>query len=370
MSPKTDDFEITIHAFYCGHGDTLLIEIPGPRRIMIDCHLTPEVERSIFGFFEDHKIQCLDYLFLTHFDLDHFQGMWRVVEYFSAKGRKLCAFGVGGGENSARLAMLVARREGQSLRVREFRRLTHTLRPHLESGAVKVIRFGSGGRIIFPAGSGYPICLVPIAPDASVAWLENDGAFERALAGGAPGLDPNVLSAAMVLAAGHKRCTLALLPGDLTRGQCARALVAWEATRNDELPKLAPWVDRSGGFDLVKVPHHGSIKSHDPALCERLAGRAQIAMVSVGSQYAVLPDKRVLTAYMHNGFVVLATCRRAPRPVYSRLLDLTATAAPGTFAYARQTVKVTIPNFADPAWEPPAAEITPGEIELYAEARD
>ncbi|NQT82906.1 hypothetical protein HQ563_07780 [bacterium] len=364
-SPRTETFSIAIHAFYCRHGDTILVRFPGPRWMMVDCHLPQgSVREAVFKFFTDNKIDHLDYLFLTHLDTDHYLGMWRVVEYFTSRGRSLGAFGVGGGAGYHRQRVLVRRLSRTEIAVTEFEKLLNALNSYFRKQRGRFIPLNAKTGRIYPATQRYDICLVPVAPDPTVDWLQSDEALGKLSAGEPLDLDLNMVSAACVLAARCERPLLALLPGDLTRDQWDNAMGVWEERQKKDVE----WAKRDKGFDVVKIPHHGSMSSHHSALCERVSAGTQVAILSVGSRFPSLPDQRVLSDYINNGFLVFATCRRARRLRYDRVFDLPTKDEPAE--HTHHTVTVTIPSRGRISAGPPEAEIQRRQLRLYSAGRD
>ena len=75
--------------------------------------------------------------------------------------------------------------------------------------------------------------------------------------------------------------------------------------------RLAAGSGPGNGFDVVKVPHHGSIRSHTPELAG--AGlhvlQSPIAAITCGDG-AVLPDQYVLKGLLSANWRVLATTTR------------------------------------------------------------
>lgn len=71
-----------------GHGDAAVVELPGPRVLLIDAGGTTSGEfdtgQSIIApFLRSRKILKVDYLLVTHPRVDHYGGMTTVVEEFS-----------------------------------------------------------------------------------------------------------------------------------------------------------------------------------------------------------------------------------------------------------------------------------------------
>ena len=89
--PSSRDFGIDIHVFHCGHGDTILIRLPGDRWGLIDCYLQEQfgIRRAFFSFIEQNHIKRLEFIIQTHPDRDHYHGMRAVIEYFLGRGERV-----------------------------------------------------------------------------------------------------------------------------------------------------------------------------------------------------------------------------------------------------------------------------------------
>jgi beta-lactamase superfamily II metal-dependent hydrolase len=89
--PSSSEFSIDIHVFHCGHGDTILVRLPGDRWGLVDCYLPKQygVRDAFFRFVERNEIGTLDFIIQTHPDRDHYHGMKEVIEYFLGRRQKI-----------------------------------------------------------------------------------------------------------------------------------------------------------------------------------------------------------------------------------------------------------------------------------------
>src|SRR5256885_85170 len=84
---------LTLHVLSCGHGDTLLLQMPLGKWALIDCHLpSPEALNRFYRYTDDLNISTLDYVVLPHADSDHYRGMAEVLQRFSTNGRSVRFF--------------------------------------------------------------------------------------------------------------------------------------------------------------------------------------------------------------------------------------------------------------------------------------
>src|SRR5687767_13593105 len=76
-STQSMQWDVQLHVFACGHGDTLLLRLPGDRWVLVDCYL-PHADATrarFFQYLDRLEVRRLDYIFLTHPDSDHYLGM-------------------------------------------------------------------------------------------------------------------------------------------------------------------------------------------------------------------------------------------------------------------------------------------------------
>ena len=219
---------------------------------------------------------------------------------------------------------------------------------------------------MYPSGRECGIALVPIAPDPTIDWLLTDEAMQQLVATQKMDIDLNVVSLVLVMTVPGAPHAIAVFPGDLTTEQWDCALKVLEERCEEDLP----WVQPSLGFDLVKVPHHGSFGAHHRGLCVRSRGRTRLVVVSVGERFRSLPDRRTLEAYVDNGYQVLSTCRRIGSHSYDRAFSLLSRDRKPKTACVHHTITVGISPPGEPRGEPETARVLRDELSLYGEAGD
>ena len=86
--PPSDEPRIDIHLLHCGHGDTILVRLPGDRWGLIDCYLPEQygIREGFFEFVRRQGIRNLDFIMQTHPDRDHYHGMKAVIDHFLERG--------------------------------------------------------------------------------------------------------------------------------------------------------------------------------------------------------------------------------------------------------------------------------------------
>lgn len=86
---------LKIHVFDVGHGDSIVIEFPGGKNFgLIDFNRNSE--KKVFSFFE-HKLKLnksivIEFICLTHYHLDHFNGLGEIIQYFSKNNVEIKEF--------------------------------------------------------------------------------------------------------------------------------------------------------------------------------------------------------------------------------------------------------------------------------------
>ncbi|MEO8398948.1 MAG: hypothetical protein ABI550_03935 [Ignavibacteriaceae bacterium] len=87
---------IKIHTFNVSHGDSLIIEINTTKRnyhLVIDCHNpNRNADSPTLNFLKQNRITHLDLVCLTHPDIDHYSGMYQLLEYYSRDSRTIGDF--------------------------------------------------------------------------------------------------------------------------------------------------------------------------------------------------------------------------------------------------------------------------------------
>ena len=86
IKPTNNNLEILV--FDVGNADSFLIKTPENKHILIDTGKLPyrgksQAEMIINEYFKDEAIRKLDFLILTHFDIDHAGGAYDILKNFS-----------------------------------------------------------------------------------------------------------------------------------------------------------------------------------------------------------------------------------------------------------------------------------------------
>jgi beta-lactamase superfamily II metal-dependent hydrolase len=351
---------VEIHIFACGHGDTILLRLPGDRWVLMDCHL-PEADGTrarFFEFAESLKINRLDLVILTHPDLDHYLGMPEVLTHFAGKRNGLGTFCDSG--PSAQRIRLSLRKSGW----KTYRRLIAKISELHTSGSLKRAWLHAGSRFISPQGYAGHLDLVPIAPDPGVLDVLLDQGVRKMAERPDSGLDANNLSVVLMLTAAHDhRHFNFLLAADSSVEQIKVAMTEW-SNRAKEL-------NRSEAIHGLKIPHHGSWHSHERQMClPDSTNGERVACISAGDRSG-LPDRRVLTDFLKHGWSILITRPRrssrkklhtASAPI--SLIDRTPSRLPDTDFDLLVTWSAGGPI----NWGPKGAEIKTGQLDGYDSA--
>lgn len=129
-------------------------------------------------------------------------------------------------------------------------------------------------------------------------------------------------------------------------------------------------------FNVVKVPHHGSRLSHHSSTLSRSTNREDkaIAVVCVGSEYEVLPDRLVLADFLQQGWKILATTKRenagppASRTNYA--LQLAGQISGPSHTTRSHDIVIRWDESSGLAWAPECAEVLNEELQYYSSASD
>jgi beta-lactamase superfamily II metal-dependent hydrolase len=306
---------VEAHFFACGHGDTILLKLPGDKWVLVDCHLVHSdgTRDRFFEYAAELGIERLDCVILTHPDSDHCLGMDEVLRHFTKAGQKVQAF-CDGGPTAQRVSDLFRNRPGH----KAYRRVVDTVRELCASGHICTKKtLTKDSLAVAPKGFLRRVDLVPIAPDAKRSDKLFDDGVKKIAYGSRSRPDSNNLSVILILAlkeAGSE-CNL-LLAADADALTIKDALVRWGERAEDE--------SRSAAIHALKVPHHGSAASHVRSICLAVPGgpTTRVAVVSAGDRRA-LPDRRVLKDFIEHGWHVLCTHPRKSRKIGTNVvLDL------------------------------------------------
>ncbi|HUT95279.1 MAG TPA: MBL fold metallo-hydrolase [Thermoguttaceae bacterium] len=298
---NSEEPRVEIHLLACGHGDTILLRLPGDRWILVDCHLRDlRTRHHFFDFVRSRGIDRLDFIFQTHPDFDHFCGMGQVLDHFTSEGRSV-RYWCDGGLGADQVRDLLWEEE---LSEREYAKLHRRLDELSHDDLIEIVAVNDWTKPISPSGYSDSVHLFVVAPPATLARKITRRDIGKLGIDAKAKLESNALSLVMVLstAAGDVDCNM-LLSADGSVDEMLWALETWH--------RRAEEYHRVKSFDVIKVPHHGSMKSHTPALCDakRKESTARIAAISAGTRRA-LPDKEVIRAYLNEEWLVLLTTTR------------------------------------------------------------
>jgi len=288
--------------------------MPMGKWALIDCHLPSDEDLDRFYRYVDGlNIVTLDYVVLTHADSDHYFGMADVLDRFSTHGRSVRFFCTSG-TNHKHIRLLQEARGLSESEMKEYARLVTTVIRLSESKLLERQWLHNGTATIRIDGDTSGFSLVVVAPSTTV--LAN--ADDRALLG-LRGARPNVNELSIVLIAQQGSPAAAcrmFLPGDVEGDGLTKALTRWDVHPDN--------IASSADFDVVKVPHHGSVNGHDAALVARIAVKGvSVAAVSSGTR-AGSPGSAVINDYLSMGWRVHCTSPRGTQSGASSALQLTA----------------------------------------------
>jgi beta-lactamase superfamily II metal-dependent hydrolase len=349
---------VELHLFACGSGDTILLKLADSHWVLVDCYLPEDrgIREDFFAFVDANNITRLDFIFQTHPDFDHYHGMIEVLRYFTSGGRSV-GYYCDGGINAAQIRALLSPANSQ-----RYGRLHAFLDELAEKDLIRFYEINDQHGPISPAGFMGRVDLVPIAPSADLKRQLTRSGVAR-LGAAASGRDPtNALSVVLMLAVkdGAEACSI-LLAADADPEGLGLALLRWEECARQRKYREA--------FRAVKVPHHGSIHSHIPALCSPVTSGAglHVAAVSAGTRSA-LPARQVLEAYLNNGWQVMLTTTRGAPHRSSRPFTL-ANRGPTRGSSSRcQNIRLTWTTDGGLHAEPTTAEVRRQDLPSYDQA--
>lgn len=346
---------VECHVFSCGHGDTVLLCLPHDRWLLVDCHLTKAdgTYDRFFEFLQRHNVNRLEYIVLTHPDIDHFLGMVDVLRHFTSSGRTVGVW-CDSGPNSQQVRQFMSPSAG-----RRYDELQQLLDELDEKNLIVFHRVDKNGCEIGPSGFEGRADLIPIAPDPGDFRRTFRKDVERLHDNPAASLAANPLSVVLVLCLNDNGENFHLLLGaDPEADGLDAALTVWE--------RRAAARGRPQTLDAIKVPHHGSAHSHCPRVCQ-IGGNGKggkVAVVSAGTRH-FLPERGVLADYLAQNWTLLITTTRSVRRPRARFAYLASKSAPATFATGTHDIQLSWSADDGIRWSPPEAQVISADLASY-----
>jgi len=353
---NSEEPRVEIHLLACGHGDTILLRLPGDRWILVDCHLRDlRTRQHFFDFVRSRGIDRLDFIFQTHPDFDHFCGMGHVLDHFTSEGRSV-RYWCDGGLGADQVRDLLWEEE---LSEREYAKLHRRLDELSHENSIEIVAVNDWTTPISPSGYSDSVHLFVVAPPATLARKITRRDIGKLGIDVKAKLESNALSLVLVLStvAGDVDCNV-LLSADGSVEEMLWAFKTWH--------RRAEEYNRVKSFDVIKVPHHGSIKSHTGGLCEakRKDSTARIAAISAGTRTA-LPDKEVMRAYLNEEWVVLLTTTRTANRRANYLMEIADRSDAAAYGISQQDITISWSPSQGLKWEPPNARVRSSALDLY-----
>jgi beta-lactamase superfamily II metal-dependent hydrolase len=356
VQSSSDDYLIEMFLLDCGHGDTILLRLPGDRWCLIDCYL-PQwdgTRQRFFDFVEEKRIKALDLVIQTHPDFDHYHGMAKVIAEFLSRGQKQLTY-IDTGVNAHDARRLMQGRIGG----KEYTKLQEQLSDWSKAGRVRLRELHADCPPISPLGFSGQIDFIPIGPEyqAKRGLIQRD--LEKLYRNPKATLSANALSIVVALSVRFDGEYLnLLLAGDADVASLDRAISTWRgycAARG-----------RESKFHAVKVPHHGSIGSHSSELCRSIepASGRETAAISSGTRSG-LPDREVIRQYQLEGWKVMATTIRSEQPRRSNPLHLADRSGAVHTNSRRYTIRISWGPRPGLKSEPAESEIPESCLHLY-----
>jgi len=358
---KTDLLEV--HLFACGHGDAILIRIPGGRWVLIDCHLPKrgkhgDVQKRFFKFLSDKRVTRLDFVFQTHPHFDHFLGMRDVLKKYIDKKDGVGVY-CDGGLNAQQIKKLLAAEK--KLGADEYDRLYQSLREWTNLNKIQWKELDAERPVLSPLGLEGKIDFVPIGPAPEIRRQIVDNALEELAKNPNRVLEANALSIVVVLAVnwGRNRFNI-LFAADAPIDALERATKVWEQHTAEKCIEQTL-------FQVIKVSHHGSIASHNQNLCHLGAPGNRVAAISAGDREA-LPDKKVLAAFLKTDWIVMVTTKQA-QLIKDSPGDLHFRGAMSKSSSLKHTIKLTWTKSGTFQYTPKKAIVTQADLKRFKRAK-
>lgn len=349
-----NDGSFVFHLIACGHGDTLLLQLPDKHWVLVDCNLKSQaVKDHFFELVEKNDIKRLEFLFLTHPHHDHYTGMVDVVKYFSTAGRSIGTF-CDTGIDPVEVTRVLDAKKFPSKKIHDYVALMRRLHKLTDNGDVKYEPVHERVNPLSPVSAESQVSFVPIGPESGLS----ERMARKALEGEKVTESLNSLSVILLLTIAQDGKKLSvLLAGDAKTDGMERALKIWQFHDKNDAKTLE--------FDVVKVPHHGSRSGHTPLLCQAKGKEDAVSAISVDIEYG-LPKRDVLEQYLDNHWTVVATTTRRPKRASDSLIAVFGKGVRAESEPVREDVRITWDAKDDDIrWEPIEAHITKDQLEFY-----
>ena len=310
----SEPFAVRVIVFECGHGDTILIGFPNDKWALVDCHLpNGHVRDRFFKLVESLGISRLEYIFQTHPDYDHFFGMTKVLEHFTRDGRSV-GYWCDGGLYAQSIQSLIW---PDAVSKKHYTKLQADLDQLDDDGRIQFIELNDRVEVTSCEGYESIVDLMPLGPSARTKRRVTREDLKKLQENPAAKMEANRLSVILALLIDHKNEEWNfLLPGDAGAEEIDGALDAWSKRSAMEKADLH--------LDVIKVPHHGSLASHNEALptMTRNDRAERFAVISAGTR-PKLPDRTVIEEFLRHSWCVMSTTRQqAETPQPSRPMTL------------------------------------------------
>lgn len=356
----SEKISVEIHLFECGQGDTILIRLPENRWVLVDCYLPVSngVRERFFQFVRSKDIKRLDFIFQTHPDLDHFHGMIEVLDYFTSGDRTVGGY-CDGGLTAEDVRDLIWTGPQGSLEKRQYGKLHDRLDDFDDSFFSQA---DDEHKPFSPKEFENRVEFIPVGPNAGLKRRIARSGIRKVAGDPEAKVEANALSVVLVLSIreGDRVCNV-LLAGDVDLDRMELALDAWARKARETLGRA--------DLDVVKVPHHGSIKNHLMRLCQvkRNDRECCVAAVSAGHRSG-LPDRLVLREYLDAGWTVMVTTGRCRPARSNRPSELADRSPPAVQSFETHNITITVTADGVVAHEPVAAVVQSGDLVLYKSA--
>lgn len=328
----------------------------GESWVLIDCHLPEgQVRKRFFSLVDALRIQRLDLVCLTHPHYDHYLGMAEVIRYFRTAPRSVGGF-CHTGFNSKLIKTLMRRARRPNSEVDEYERLDALVTELKADSSCRYFHAFDRSVPILISRDRQTIQLIPIGPTSRA--IDQD--VRDFLTGGVFSAKLNSISLVLVLRIqGGADSFDALLASDSDAPSLGTAFTC--LAERTGVPK------ESVAFNMLKVPHHGSIASHRGSdIHLRIRTKAKsIAAVSAGPT-GVLPDREVLRDFLAKDWIVLLTTKRQALSKASRVLLMASRRPHARSDFSTHDIKLSCSGRCELAWSPSTARIDLSELPNYS----
>ena len=284
--------KLSIHTLNVGHGDSLIIELSindQNHYIIVDCHNpNKDLESRTLSFLKAKNVNHLKAVILSHPDIDHYSGMYQLINYYCNDARSIGDIIIPTLEYRYYEPLTSKRKEF------ELNKLYSLINNLVKSSRV-TLRTASYNTIILEQDGIKIIALSPLGKHLEQYTTQVRRRKVQISKNESPStVNANLISMILLV---NINSSNSLLCSDATKIMIEGSLNKWIGENKVERMKLK--------FNFIKVSHHGSKYNHSELLLTKYSSRdISNAAISCGAEW---PHEEVINSLKNNAINTYVT---------------------------------------------------------------